>query len=259
MTTNLFRVTADVFSAPGYDGIRHGFYGRNGGVSTGAFASLNCSYFAGDDADNVTENRQRVATDLRAKRIVTCRQVHGRYVQVVGDDDDKTHAADGIVTADTDIAIGILAADCAPVLFADPAARVIGVAHAGWQGALAGVTDAVIAAMTKLGAKPARITAAIGPAIQAASYEIGNEFTARFHAESPLPCEDCFLKNVANKQHFDLPKYVTKRLTHAGITTIQTLTDDTYTNPENYFSYRRNCHESEHQYGRQIAAIMLSS
>ena len=113
--------------------------------------------------------------------------------------------------------------------------------------------------MTKLGAKPARITAAIGPAIQAASYEIGNEFTARFHAESPVPSADCFHKNVAGKQHFDLPRYVTKRLTHAGITTIQTLPDDTYTNPENYFSYRRNCHNHEPNYGRQIAAIMLSS
>ena len=177
--------------------IRHGFYGRRGGVSTGGFESLNCGWSSGDLPDSVAANRRRVADDLGGGGIFTNKQIHGNRVRVIeaGADPDEVFEGDGLVTREVGAALGVLVADCAPVLFADPAAAVIGVAHAGWKGALRGVTDAVIEKMTELGARPERMVCVIGPAIQAGSYRVGAELVARFETDSPVRCEACFRKD----------------------------------------------------------------
>ncbi len=174
--------------------VRHKFYGRLGGVSGGVFESLNCSPFSGDSAAAVATNRRRIAADLGVAGVFSNRQIHSAQVRIVkaGDDPDEIHRADGLVAAGPGLCLGVLAADCAPVLFADPVAGVIGAAHAGWRGALLGITDAVIAKMTHLGAQPQRILCAIGPAIQQDSYRVDAAFFRHFQATSPLPCAQFF-------------------------------------------------------------------
>ncbi|MGI9317127.1 MAG: peptidoglycan editing factor PgeF [bacterium] len=243
------------------DGICHGFSTRAGGVSIGIFSSMNCGPFSGDDMASVTRNRGLISTKLNGYSLVTNRQVHGNTVRVIGPDDDLEHVkeADGIVTGETGICIGALGADCAPVLFADPEAMIIGVAHAGWQGALAGVTDAVVFAMEQLGARRAAIRCCIGPAIQCQSYEVGEEFKEKILAVDPGQAERCFTTNSqSGKVHFDLPQYIESRLKASGIEQIEKCDHDTYSDAERFFSYRRTCHEGENQYGRQIGAICLS-
>src|SRR5229473_6928106 len=195
----------------GHPGIRHAFFTRQGGVSRGLFASLNCGFGSHDDPASVEENRAIAATQLAltAERLVTCHQVHGTATVTVERPWRRAAnpRADGMVTAVPGIALGILAADCAPVLFADPSAGIIGAAHGGWRGALAGVMEATVATMVRLGAQPRRIRAGIGPCIAQPSYEVGPEFAAAFAAADPA--SDRFFAPASRPGHhlFDLPGY----------------------------------------------------
>lgn len=249
--------------------IVHGFYGRIGGVSTGSYDSLNCGRFSGDSPAAVAVNRRRVAEGLGGVRpggvrLFTNKQIHGRRVRIItaGDDPDEIVEGDGLVTREAGLCLGVLTADCAPVLFADPVASVIGAAHAGWRGALLGVTDAVIEKMAELGARPQRIMCAIGPAIQAVSYRIGAEFVGRFRADSPVRCEECFREDAADGNaggggNFDLPHYLRKRLVRAKVASLEALAGDTFADEAQFFSCRRSCLRGEANYGRQISAIVL--
>ncbi len=240
--------------------IRHGFFTRQGGVSQGEFDSLNCGQYSGDLPHHVLENRARVAAALHCDCVVSLRQVHGTVVHEI---DRKSHTGailqgDGMVTRDKGVALGILGADCAPVLFADPENRVVGAAHAGWKGALIGITDQVIEVMSGLGAETGNIRAVIGPAIQPLSYEVGIEVEEQALSQSDIECGDCFRPAEADhKRMFDLPLYIEKRLKKAGIAEIHRMFEDTFSNERQFFSYRRACHQGEKRYGRQVGAICL--
>jgi len=243
------------------DGVRHGFFTRQGGVSSGVYASLNCGPGSRDDAANVTENRARVAEILGAEPggLITVFQEHSA-VAVIADKPwkaGKIPEADAIVTAKPGLAIGVLTADCAPVLFCDGKARVIGAAHAGWRGALSGIVEATVEAMRKLGAKPERITAVIGPAISQKAYEVGADFVERFLADEPESSAFFITDEGSGEPHFDLPAYVGERLARAGVGTIADLGLCTYCEETRLFSYRRSQHHGEDDYGRQISAILL--
>ncbi len=238
--------------------IRHGFFSRKGGVSVGLHASLNCSFDAGDHRQHVLENRDRVVQALEGSRLITNWQVHGKKVRVVGSETDTDSAveADGLVTSDMGVCIGAMGADCAPVLLAAPG--VVGAAHAGWLGALSGVTDAVLDSMETLGAQRDRIAVAIGPAIQSISYEVGDRFRERFMDESPINAAACFFRHAeTGRMHFDLPGYIERRLLHAGIRQFDRSPWDTYSNDSLFFSFRRARHQGESVYGRQIGAVCL--
>jgi YfiH family protein len=242
--------------------IHHGFFGRQGGVSTGDFTSLNCSQFSGDSNESINTNRKRVADSLGGTWIFSNRQVHSNRVRVVDGESstDEVFEGDGLVTREAGLCLGILGADCAPVLFADPDEDIIGAAHAGWKGALLGVTDTVIDKMTELGARRSRILCAIGPAIQVESYQVGPEFVVRLQADSPVQCDDCFRRDDADASYyFDLPQYVRKRVMLAGIESLDVLPDDTCQDENRFFSYRRSCHRGDTNYGRQIGVIMLGN
>jgi polyphenol oxidase len=245
------------------DGIRHAFFTRDGGVSEGIFASLNCGLGSGDDKDKVLENRRRAAAalDRATDELVTCYQVHSPQVAIVDRPwrrEDRPRA-DAMVTRMPGIALGILTADCAPVLFADAEARIIGAAHAGWRGAVSGVLEATVTAMTNLGAAPKRIAATIGPCIAQPSYEVGPEFPAPFLAEDAANA--AFFVAAARAGHFlfDLPGYVARRLGRLGLKRIARTGGDTAAEPDRFFSYRRSCLEKEPDYGREISAITLGS
>jgi purine-nucleoside/S-methyl-5'-thioadenosine phosphorylase / adenosine deaminase len=252
-------ITSDALDS---DGIRHAFFTREGGVSEGLFASLNCGLGSGDEEAKVLENRRRAAAalELDAGRLITCHQVHSPQVVVVDRPWRRADRprADAMVTCTPDIALGILTADCAPVLFADAGSRVIGAAHAGWRGAVSGVLDATIAAMIKLGAAPQRIAAAIGPCIAQASYEVGPEFPAPFLAQDAQSA--AFFIPAARAGHFlfDLPGYVAQRLARIGLERVHRTGGDTAAEPDRFFSYRRSCLNKEHDYGREISAIVLA-
>ena len=242
------------------DTIHHGFFGRQGGVSNGAFESLNCSFSSGDNVAHIAQNRQRVLACLGLDSLFTLRQMHGNQVVCI---DARSHpeqlvAADGMVTDRRGACLGVLGADCAPVLFADEQAGVIGVAHAGWKGALAGITDSVIAAMSQLGAKRDRILCAVGPAIQWASYAVEKPFKESLIDSSPIVA-DAFFRTDPMTQivYFDLPSYIQARVSNAGVDRIHQLAHDTYRDKERFFSYRRNGHENQKQYGRQVSVIGL--
>ena len=244
------------------DGVRHGFFTRQGGVSSGVYASLNCGPGSRDDAANVTENRARVAEILGAEPggLITVFQEHSA-VAVIADKPwkaGKIPEADAIVTAKPGLAIGVLTADCAPVLFCDGAAGVIGAAHAGWRGALSGIVEATVEAMRKLGAKPERITAVIGPAISQKAYEVGADFVERFLADEPESSAFFITDEGSGEPHFDLPAYVGERLARAGVGSIADLGFCTYCEETRLFSYRRSQHHGEEDYGRQISAILLA-
>ena len=245
--------SANLAAAP----VRHGFFTREGGVSEGIFASLNCGYGSGDETARVAENRGRVAAALGVAPagLVTAYQVHGTQVSVVADPWAREAApkADAMATRTPGVALGILTADCAAVLLADPDARVIGAAHAGWRGALNGVVDSAIAAMERLGAVRERIAAAVGPCIGQESYEVDEAFRARFLDDDPQ--NDRFFAAAGGRPHFDLPGYVRHRLLAAGIGEVETLHLDTYAEPERFYSYRRAVHRGEPDYGRQISLI----
>ncbi|MPZ08676.1 MAG: peptidoglycan editing factor PgeF [Kiloniellaceae bacterium] len=241
--------------------VRHGFFCRTGGVSEGLFSSLNCGYGSGDDKAKVSENRRRAMAqiDLEGERLVTAYQVHSPDVVEVRQPWAREEApeADAMVTRTRGLALGILTADCVPVLFAEAEAGVVGAAHAGWKGALTGVVEATVAAMKALGAEPKRIVAGIGPAISQRSYEVGPEFPAPF-LEQDARNADFFCPGLREGRfHFDLKGYVARRLTAAGLSTIQTLPCDTCAEDERFFSYRRACHRKETDYGRGLSAIYL--
>jgi YfiH family protein len=242
-------------------GVGHGFFGREGGVSQGFYASLNCGSGSRDDPQAVRENRRLVAGALGARSLVSLAQIHSSAVYKV---DWQWDAAanppgDGLVTATPGIALGILTADCAPVLLADPEARVIGAAHAGWKGALGGVLEAVLGAMEQLGASRGRIAAAVGPCISQANYEVGAEFRARFlKAGAPANARFFAASPKAGHYRFDLEGYVASRLAAAGVAQIEPLSTCTYPVESGYFSFRRSTHRGEPDYGRQISAILLT-
>jgi polyphenol oxidase len=243
-------------------GIRHAFFTRDGGVSPGIYASLNAGVGSDDDPHNVAANRARMATSLGVapERFLTCYQIHSPDVVVAETpwSGEARPRADGIVTDRPGLAIGVSTADCGPVLFADPQARIVGAAHAGWRGALAGVTDATIAAMERLGAARARIVAAIGPMIRQPNYEVGPDLMDRFIAADPG--NRAFFVPSARDGHFmfDLAGYVAARLSAAGIGCIDDLGACTYADPAQFYSYRRMTHRREVDYGRHINAIVLT-
>lgn len=243
------------------DAIAHGFFTREGGVSQGLYAGLNCGPGSGDDPAHVAENRRRAVRALGAGDLPLCTlyQVHGPKVATVTEpwSDDARPEADALVTDRPGIALGILTADCGPVLFADEKAGVIGAAHAGWKGAFYGVLEATVAAMEALGASRANIHAALGPTIAGPSYEVDAAFRERFLAADPG--HDRFFQPSERAGHalFDLPRFIEARLSALDLGAVADLGQDTYAAPERFFSYRRTTHRGEADYGRQISLIAL--
>ncbi|SDG50035.1 peptidoglycan editing factor PgeF [Pelagibacterium luteolum] len=238
-------------------GIRHGFFGRRGGVSEGEFASLNASSAVGDDTANVVENIHRAVMALKGGpiEVALARQVHGTDVLVVDDRYDfaKRPEADAMVTKRSGIALGILTADCVPVLLADPESGIVGAAHAGWKGAADGIVERTVEAMVALGATQSAIIAAIGPAISAENYEIGNEMAADIESRFP-DAAPFVLKDGWPRPHFDVPGLVLSQLRALGIGAVEQVGDCTYAHPELYFSHRHATH-NDTRAGRQIALI----
>lgn len=249
----------DVLAATELAGVPHGFLGRAGGVSTGEVAGLNVGLGAGDDDAAVTENRRRaVNAVLPGARLVTVYQVHSPDCVIVSDpwpENDRPRA-DALVTDRPGLLLGIVTADCAPVLLADVEAGVVGAAHAGWKGALAGVTDQTIAAMEQLGARRDRIAAAIGPCIAQPSYEVDDGFLDRF-VQDAANCESFFSPGKPGHWQFDLEGYVAHRLKVAEIGAVGLLATDTYCQEERFYSYRRATHRGHANYGRQFSLIGL--
>lgn len=243
-------------------GVRHGFFTRAGGVSGGLYASLNCGPGSADEGARVAENRARVGRHLGAgeANLVTLFQVHGATALAVAGPvrAQNRPRADAVVTRTPGLAVGVLTADCTPVLLADPEARVVAAAHAGWRGAAAGIIEAAIAEMERQGARRDRIRAAIGPTIGQAAYEVGPDFEAELLEGCP-DNEKYFLRNKPNgRAHFDLPGFVVARLAAAGLPEIERQSPCTYENESLFFSYRRSQHRKEADYGRQIAAIVVT-
>jgi polyphenol oxidase len=260
VTPDKMKACASSLSA--IDEVRHGFFTRQGGVSGGLYASLNCGPGSRDEAANVVENRARVAEILGVKpdQLLSVSQQHSADAITAKKpwDAAKQPEADAIVTLTPGLALGILTADCAPVLFADSEARVIGAAHVGWRGALSGIIEATVEAMRKLGASPERMTAVIGPAISQKAYEVGSEYVERFLAEEPESEAFFITDEGSGEPHFDLPGYVGERLARAGVGKIADLRLCTYCEETRLFSYRRSQHRGEDDYGRQISAIVLA-
>ncbi len=252
-------MSVEVIRAASLSAVPHGFLGRRGGVSTGEMAGLNVGYGSGDDREAIARNRAlAIAAVLPGAELATVHQVHSNAVVTVErawPQDQRPHA-DAMVTNRPGLLLGILTADCAPLLFADPEAGVVGAAHAGWRGALAGVTDETIAAMESLGARRERISAAVGPCIGRASYEVDEAFRERFLADS-TDNKRFFGDGPGNKPHFDLEAYVLARLSAAGLRTVEALHLDTYPDAERFYSYRRSTHRGEADYGRQISMIAV--
>lgn len=250
----------EAIRARALDGVAHGFLGRRGGVSQGVVAGLNVGTGSQDDPAAIVENRARAAAAvLPGARLVTVFQVHSADAVTVIEPyaEAQRPRADALVTDRPGLLLGILTADCAPVLFADREAGVIGAAHAGWKGAIGGVTDSTIAAMEALGARRERIAAAIGPCIARASYEVDAGFFQRF-AEHDPENERFFAEGVRPAHfQFDLEAYVAHRLAAAGLRTVEMLGLDTYADAERFYSFRRATHRGEPDYGRQIALIGL--
>jgi YfiH family protein len=243
-------------------GLRHGFFSREGGVSGGIYAGLNGGLGSKDDPDRVAENRRRMAAALGVEpsRFLSAHQVHSPDVAVAEApwDTASRPRVDAIVTRVEGLAIGVTAADCGPVLLADPAARVIGAAHAGWKGALTGVLESTVEAMEKLGAARADMVAAIGPLIRQASYEVGPEFVERFIEADAENVRFFLPSSRGGHAMFDLGGFIRMRLQHAGISVIDDLGIDTYAD-ERFYSYRRSVHRGEPDYGRHVHAIVLEA
>jgi YfiH family protein len=245
------------------DGVQHRFFTRRGGVSSGLFSSLNCGYGSADAAENVRENRRRAALEfgLAEPDLQTVHQIHSTDVLTVADErwtSPGAPKADGLVTDRPGVALGVMAADCAPVLLADAAAGVIGAAHAGWKGALGGVVDTTIVAMEKLGARRERLKVAVGPCIGPRSYEVGPEFPAPFLAQDEANA--AFFRAAVRAGHFmfDLPGYLVHRIARNGVAVAAT-GHDTLTATEDFFSYRRNTLQGVRDYGRGLSAIALET
>lgn len=243
-------------------GVRHGFFTRNGGVSEGLYRSLNCGLGSKDSPGAVRENRTRAAAqlDVAGDRLCTAYQIHSAKAIVVEEPWQRAEAprVDALVSKTPGIALGILTADCAPVLLADAKARVIGAVHAGWRGALNGVLEAALDAMVTLGATPGAVAAVVGPTIQQASYEVGPEFPAPFLERDPGDA-DLFAPGARDGHfQFDLPGYVVRRLRALALGTIDSTGHDTCAEEQLFFSYRRNTRQGESDYGRGLSAIALA-
>jgi len=252
-------VNVEVFRSDWLASLPHGFLGRLGGVSEGEMWGLNVGYGSGDHPELIAENRRRaIEAVLPGAALATVHQVHSATavrVEHAWPHDDRPHA-DAMVTDRPDLLLGVLTADCAPVLLVDLDAGVIGAAHAGWRGAVAGVTDATIQAMEQLGARRDRIAAAVGPCIAQASYEVDEAFRSNF-VDQAEGNGRFFVTGPSGKPHFDLAGYVVHRLASAGIQETTALNLDTYAEPDRFYSYRRSTHLGEPSYGRQISMIGL--
>jgi hypothetical protein len=242
------------------DNLRHGFFTREGGVSEGVFQSLNCGFSSGDEAARVAENRVLALRqlDMTADRLCTVRQVHSARVVVVSEPGHQPVEADSLVTDRPGIALGVVCADCAPVLIADREAGVIGCAHAGWRGALAGVIEATVLAMTRLGARSQAMRAAVGPCIAQTSYEVGPDMLAQFVAKDAA--SEALFAPVAGSDRllFDLRGYVLRRLAAAGIDDRTALPDDTLADEARFFSARRTRRQGGERFGLLLSAIALA-
>ena len=247
----------------GLHGVRHRFFTRTGGVSDGIYDGLNCGFGSLDSQSSVAENRRRAAAilGLPSEHLLTVFQTHSPDAVIVETpwSPEESPRADALVTAVPGLAIGVLAADCGPVLFADADAGVIGAAHAGWKGALTGVLESTLDAMESLGAKRSSVRAAVGPCIAQTSYEVGQDFADRFTAEDPSNADFFRVPAGAERPHFDLSGYIARRLQVAGIEQPCVLGRDTYAEEELFFSYRRTTHRGESDYGRGLSAICLES
>ncbi|MEM9582785.1 MAG: peptidoglycan editing factor PgeF [Pseudomonadota bacterium] len=250
-------MTLEIITADSLGSLRHGFFTRRGGASSGIFSGLNCGFGSSDQTNVVATNRARVAAsmDVAPDHLISVHQYHSAEVLTVHSATQDRPKADAMVTNTPGIALGILTADCQPVLFADPNAQVIGAAHAGWGGALGGVLEATIDAMIALGAAREAITAVIGPCISQAAYEVGPDYMDRFLQEDPENTR-FFAQGQGDRVQFDLPGYGLARLRAAGVTAEWTR-HCTYTDTERFFSYRRSVHEKDPDYGRLIATIRL--
>jgi hypothetical protein len=249
-------ITAKALSG---DGVAHGFFTRQGGVSDGLYESLNCGSGSRDAAARVLENRRRAAAALGLGVLRTCYQVHGTRVFTVEDVATESGIeADALVTRARGIALGVLTADCAPVLLHDAAAGVVGAAHAGWRGALDGVLEKTVGAMESLGASRAALVAVVGPCIAQASYEVGPDFPDAFRDHEAA--DGCFFEPASRPGHwqFDLPGYVVARLARLGLGEAVALGHDSYDEQDRFFSYRRACHRGEDDYGRCLSAVALA-
>jgi YfiH family protein len=242
------------------DLVRQGFFTRAGGVSEGIYRGLNVGLGSNDARENVQENRARVARwfGVEPDRLATVHQVHSPDVVTVDADYDGSRPqADALVTATPGVVLGVLAADCGPILFCDAEARIVGAAHAGWKGALFGVLENTIAAMEALGARRDAIVASLGPSIGRRNYEVGPEFVERFLAVDPAYGRYFTPSEKSGHSMFDLPAFTTQRLNDAGVTA-ENLDICTYPDEDRFFSYRRTTHRQEPDYGRQISAIMIA-
>ncbi len=242
--------------------IRHAFFTREGGVSTGIYASLNGGVGSNDRPADVAENRARMAAALAVapERFLTAYQIHSPTVVVAAQPwaGEARPKADAIVTRTVGLAIGVSTADCGPILFADPEARVIGAAHAGWRGALAGVAEATLAAMEQLGAQRGRVAAAIGPMIRQPNYEVGPDLIEAFRSADADNARFFAPSNRSGHALFDLAGYIAARLTRAGVRSVEDLGHCTYANPARFYSFRRTTHRGEPDYGRHVNAIALT-
>ncbi|MCQ8781026.1 peptidoglycan editing factor PgeF [Mangrovibrevibacter kandeliae] len=252
-------VTADALAFPG---IRHGFFTRRGGISTGLYAGLNTGIGSQDEPDAVAENRHRALAFLGsdAERLATPWQVHSAEAIAVTEPfaAGARPKVDAVVTATPGLAVGVVTADCGPVLFADPEARVIGAAHAGWRGATGGVLEATLDAMVSLGASRSGITAILGPTITQPNYEVGADMAERIGAAEPEAARFFAPGHASDKRQFDLPGYIVARLGRSGVAA-GFVGACTYANEGHFYSYRRTTHRSEPDYGRQLSAIILES
>lgn len=252
-------MTVEAIRAAALAGVPHGFLGRRGGVSEGVCAGLNVGWGSDDDRAHIAENRRRAVEAVApGARLVTLHQVHSGealYADAPWPDDSRPHA-DGLVTDRPGLALGILTADCTPVLLADPEAGVVGAAHAGWRGALSGVIESTVLAMARIGARRERIVAATGPVIARKSYEVDEAFLRRF-AEAEPANERFFSPGRDGHHQFDLEAYVLARLAEAGIARAEAIGLDTYDDPDRFFSFRRATHRGEPDYGRQLSLIAL--
>jgi polyphenol oxidase len=253
------RMTLEILTSDLIEGARHGFFTRRGGASSGIYAGLNCGPGSSDQVNAVSVNRARVAEALGVPpaRLLSLHQVHSAQVVVAGPEGwVERPRGDAAVTASPGIALSVLTADCAPVLFHDAEAGVIGAAHAGWRGALEGVLEETVAAMERLGARAGAIRAAVGPTIAQASYEVGPEFFERFAVED-RGYTRFFANGAGDRYRFDLPGFVLDRLRAAGVGEAVWIGECTYSDPARYYSYRRKMHTGEVDYGRLISAITL--
>ena len=247
----------DVITSPAL-GARHGFFGRAGGASSGIFEGLNCGRGSSDQADIVAINRGRVAGALGIgpEALVSVHQIHSPLVAILSALPDAPLKADAMVTDRPGIALGILTADCQPVLMEDPEAGVIGAAHAGWKGAVAGVLEATLEAMEQIGADRSRIRAAVGPSISQRAYEVGPEMRDAVLVTDPW-AERHFARGEGDRFLFDLPGYGVSRLLQAGVASAEWTGHCTYTDAQRFYSYRRSVHRQEADYGRLVSAIRL--